>query len=98
LLKVGLSEDTEEAKDGRKHPYAAAVVGGFFVYLAAVSGILILVERPWASPTAEEYVRLAGFISLLSFLMGYRPRMLSRFLARVAEVIEGLAKPSREKG
>jgi hypothetical protein len=90
-LRVGLSEDAEVLK-GSKHPYAAAIIGGFFIYLAAVSGILVLVEKPWATPTPEQYVRLAGLISLLSFLMGYNPRMLSRFLARIAEIIEGLGK------
>jgi hypothetical protein len=90
-LKVGLLE--EEVPEGHtSHPYAGAVIGGFFVYLVALSGILILVEKPWANPSPEQYARLAGFISLLSFLMGYSPRMLSRFLARVAEMIEGLAK------
>ena len=93
-LKVGLSEDTEVRKDNSTHPYAAAVIGGFFVYLTIVSGILVLVEKPYGSPSPEQYARLAGFISLLSFLMGYNPRMLSRFLARVAEMIDGLARRS----
>jgi hypothetical protein len=91
-LKVGLLEEEVPTKDHTSHLCAGAVIGGFFVYLVALSGILILVEKPWANPSAEQYARLAGFISLLSFLMGYSPRMLSRFLARVAEMIEGLAR------
>ncbi len=95
-LRLGFSRQESDARDDAANPYTAAVVAGFFVYLVAISGILVLVEQPFSALSPERYVRLAGLISLLSFLVGYSPRMLSQFLGRVAEIIEGVAKqPSK---
>ncbi len=91
VLKVDLSGEAKMRNHSR-NPHAAAIVGGFFVYLISISGVLALVQQPFDLPSPSQYVRLAGFISLLSFLTGYNPQIFNRLLHRVSELIEGRGK------
>jgi hypothetical protein len=91
-LRLGLTDDDFGRLDETPNLYAAAVVAGFFVYLVAISGVLVLVEQPFSALSPDRYTRLAGLISLLSFLAGYSPKMLAQFLGRIAEMIEGVGK------
>lgn len=77
--------------DDIANPYVSAVIRGFFVFLVLLSGVLILLEKLFDSPTQEQYLRLAGFVSLLSFLVGYNPHLFARLLKRIADLVEGQA-------
>jgi hypothetical protein len=57
------------------NPYVSAVLRGFFVYLFLISGLLLLDDAPFSSSTPAQYVRLAGFLSLLSFAISYSPNV-----------------------
>ena len=54
---------------------------GFLAYLLILSGFVIIANRQFVTPTAEEYIRLAGAISLLGFLAGYKPSLF-QFIER----------------
>lgn len=82
-------QDEEERVGGAGNPYVSAMIRGFFMYLVLLSGVLILLEKPFSDPSQEQYLRLAGFISLLSFMVGYNPHLFSRLLTRIAELVEG---------
>ncbi len=59
------------------NPYTSSVLRGFFVYLFMMSGLLLLDDSPFSHPTPGQYVRLAGFLSLFSFVVSYQPRLFS---------------------
>ena len=95
-LRLGISTDDSDSLGEDPNPYTAAIISGFVIYLVSISGILVLIEQPFTALSPERYVRLAGLISLLSFLVGFRPRMLARFLGRVAQMMEGnTSRPSK---
>ena len=71
----------DDRSTGRSHdssnPFLSAVLRGFFVYLFMMSGLLVLDEAPFTHPTPEQYIRLAGFLSLFSFVVSYQPRLFN---------------------
>lgn len=62
------------------NPYVSGALRGFFVYLVLVSGLLLLTENPFQAATPSQYVRLAGFLSLTSFIVSYRPEFFGRLV------------------
>ena len=62
-------------------PYVSALLRGFFVYLVMISGLLLLDDDPFGSPSPGQYIRLAGFLSLFSFVVSYNPGVFSGLLA-----------------
>lgn len=77
--------------------YASAALRGFFVYLIALSGLMVLVENLFTglAQSANIYLRLAGSISLLSFMLGFHPEMFARFLERIARLLEDQAAKAK---
>lgn len=92
-----LKLDRDGGSDQTASPWAAAITRGFFIYLVGISGILLLVENPFSATSPQQYVRLAGFMSLLSFMMGYSPDMFGKFFKRVAEALEGQIEEKEEE-
>ena len=74
-------------------PISSAVLRSFLVYLAVIAGVLILGESP-LQPTANHYVRLAGAISLVGFVVRYRPSAFGKVL----EHASGLFGDAKGKG
>jgi hypothetical protein len=72
--RVNLQDDRLDliAHD-RSNPYVSALLRGFFVYLFMISGLLLIDDRPFADSSPQQYVRLAGFLSLFSFAVNYNP-------------------------
>lgn len=70
------------------NPYLSAIMRGFFVYLVVISGVLVLIDDPFSDPTPRQYLRLAGFVSLLSFLTNYHPHFFTRFLGQITRVVQ----------
>jgi len=58
-----------------ENPFASTM-RSFLVYLAVVAGLYIIANSPFSQPTADQYARFAGSISLLSFIIGYDPTRL----------------------
>lgn len=74
------------------NPYLSSLLRGFFVYLVLVSGALLLIEDPFANPSPQQYLRLAGFVSLLSFITNYNPTIFARLLGWIVERIEARSR------
>jgi hypothetical protein len=64
----------------------SALARGFFVYLALLSGLLVLTGDPFDNPTPGQYVRLAGTCSLFCFIVGWQPGVLSGMINRFITV------------
>jgi hypothetical protein len=76
-------------------PRSSAVLRGFLVYLTLTSGVFVFGQSP-SSPTQTEYVKLAGVMSVVSFLVSYHPTLFGRILERVGRLIsDGGATPPR---
>lgn len=67
------------------NPCFSGLVRGLFVYLMLISGLLLLTEDPFTNLNASRYVRLAGFTSLISFLVSLRGGLFARFLSGAAK-------------
>ena len=59
------------------NPVMSGLLRGLFVYLFFISGLLLFDDKPFSSPGPGQYIRLAGFLSLISFLVNYRPNLFS---------------------
>ena len=72
--RANLQDDrTAEIARDRSNPYVSALLRGFFVYLFMISGLLLIEDKPFSDSSPQQYVRLAGFISLFSFVVNYNP-------------------------
>lgn len=80
------------------NPYLSALIRSFLVYLALLSGVLILIEDPFTTPTPEQYVRLAGFVSVLAFLVNYRIEIFGSMIERLVTAVEGKMAGKRQPG
>jgi len=54
----------------------ASTMRSFVVYLVVIGGLYITTNAPFDKPTSDQYVRFAGTVSLLSFVVGYDPTRL----------------------
>jgi hypothetical protein len=79
------------------NPYLAALIRGFFAYLFLISGLLLLDDQPFTNPAAAQYVRLAGFLSLLSFVISYQPRFFNTLIVWAFHRIEAREGAGEEK-
>jgi len=86
--------------------YLSAVLRGFFLYLITIAGFLtVTTEKSLVDTTLDQFVRMAGVTSVLSFVVGYDPKVLNRLLERVMDVAEvpqksrrGNRRPMTENG
>ena len=63
----------------------SAVIRGFFLFLVVLSGTLFVSEQKFDDISIEQYLKLAGLVSLLSFAIGYDPHLFVTFFARVSQ-------------
>ena len=52
-----------------------------------LAGVLIFGDNP-VEPTQNQYIRLAGLISLLSFVVNARPSIFGRFLNKMGGLFD----------
>lgn len=91
VLGVDDSEHGAAIQDSTS-PRSSAVLRSFFIYLAVIAGVLILGESPLTA-TPQQYVKLAGAISLIAFLVNYQPAAFGRVLERSAELLQNAGSP-----
>lgn len=82
LRKVEEDAGTEE-KGGRKHHALGGSVAGFMFYMAFMAGAFVIVDQPFANTTEAQYYRIAGTISFISFIAGFKPDTLRRILDKI---------------
>jgi len=88
-------EDELELPSDKTNPLISGMLRGVFVYLLLISGMLIINEEPFIKPTQVQYLRLAGFLSLLSFLLSYNPSRFRSFLSKSLDKIENRIEPRK---
>jgi cell division protein FtsL len=78
---ANLSDDrTSRPAQDNSNPYISAMLRGFFVYLFLISGLLLLDTNPFSNPTPGQYIRLAGFLSIFSFVVNYQPNIFNTII------------------
>jgi len=86
--KVIIGGTRKEAKSGESDSMSGLLLAGvlrsFLIYLLFISGVYLATNAPFASPTQEQYVRVAGLISLFAFFAGYDPRFFGRIVESFA--------------
>jgi len=55
---------------------------GFLTYVGVISGMLLLISNPFEVTSSGQYIRIAGLISGLAFLMGYDPTQFEELISR----------------
>lgn len=65
-----------------ENPFAS-LLRSFVVYLLFIAGIAITTDAPFANPTPDQYLRIAGLLSLVGFVVGYDPSAFNSLLKRV---------------
>ena len=73
-------KEQKEEEDKLSGVLLAGVLRSFLIYLLFISGVYMATNAPFAAPTQEQYVRVAGLISLFAFVSGYDPRFFSRIV------------------
>ncbi|HEU4688404.1 MAG TPA: hypothetical protein VFS23_08595, partial [Vicinamibacterales bacterium] len=51
-------------------------------------GLLLLDDAPFVNTGPVQYIRLAGFLSLFSFVVSYHPRLFSALLSAASQRIQ----------
>jgi hypothetical protein len=78
------SDDEEWAFRDVRRAYVTATLRGFLAYMLIVAGYLVVIpEGALANTTPGQYIRLAGVVSSLAFLVGYEPRSLAQLFKSV---------------
>lgn len=84
---VSTSERSVTSTDADKvsplAPAISAVTWGFFIYLVALSGTLIISGEPFKNASPEQYVRMASSASLAAFVVGWKPDILNQLLDKM---------------
>jgi hypothetical protein len=74
--------DHERMRYMTESPWSA-MMRGFVVYLCVIAGLYFAIDHPFKDSTPAQYVRLAGTLSLMAFVVGYDPSRIKNWLAIV---------------
>lgn len=78
-------------------PRNSALIRCFIVYLTLISGVLILGNEP-AITSQVQYVRLAGLISIIGFVVNYRPSSFAQLLHSAGNLMMQPSNKSNVQG
>ena len=87
--KVILTSDQEVKRNKTKDntaPRCSAMLRGFVIFITLIAGVLILGDDP-VDPSQLDYIRLAGFMSVIAFLISYDPTLFSRLLKQIVKLL-----------
>ncbi|HRI59622.1 MAG TPA: hypothetical protein PK228_07860 [Saprospiraceae bacterium] len=79
-VEEGVEPDESESKKNRA---IGGSVAGFMFYMAFMAGAFVMIDQPFANTTEAQYYRIAGCISFISFIAGFRPDTLRRILEKI---------------
>lgn len=84
-LSRGLLRQVEagEEPDKKKNRALGGSVAGFMFYMAFMAGAFVMMDQPFTNTTEAQYYRIAGSISFISFIAGFRPDTLRRILDKI---------------
>lgn len=87
LANLSNDEDSRGPRDA-SNPLTSAILRGFFVYLFLMSGLLLLDHAPFSNAGPSQYIRLAGFLSLFSFVVSYHPHLFGALIVSAFQRIQ----------
>jgi hypothetical protein len=58
---------------------------GFLTYIGIISGVLLLVYSPFKNTDPEQYIRIAGLVSGIAFIMGYDPTKFEELISQFSQ-------------
>lgn len=64
-----------------QEPPVSAAIRGFIVYLCVIGGLYVALDDPFKDPTPAQYIRLAGMLSILAFMVGYDSSRLEDWIS-----------------
>ncbi|MBV6440108.1 MAG: hypothetical protein DYG98_07900 [Haliscomenobacteraceae bacterium CHB4] len=84
-LSRGLLRQVEEAgeAEAKKNRALGGSIAGFMFYMAFMAGAFVMMDQPFTNTTEAQYYRIAGSISFVSFIAGFRPDTLRRILEKI---------------
>jgi hypothetical protein len=89
---INAVRQVQDPHQGRLSAYVAAATRGFFVFLIMQSGAVAFADEPFQAAGPEKYIRLAAMASLVSFAVGYNPRLFQNLLTRVDSLTSGAGR------
>ena len=81
------AKSSEQRKFDEKPAFTAIFTGvtrGLSVYLLLLAGVYAATPDPFAAPTPDQYVRMAGTISLMAFTVNYEPDLFQTIVGIAA--------------
>jgi len=63
----------------------SAMMRSFLVYLCVLAGLYFALEDPFKDSTPAQYLRLAGTVSVLAFLVGYDPTRIQNWIGLIPQ-------------
>lgn len=63
--------------------YSVAIARGFVIYLLMIGGLILLTTPVVTDSSPEEYIKIAGTVSILAFMAGYDAEVFKRAIDRV---------------
>ncbi|MBN1482489.1 hypothetical protein EH223_10630 [candidate division KSB1 bacterium] len=65
----------------------AGVLRSFLIYILFLSGVYLATNAPFENTTPQQYVRVAGLISVFAFLVGYDPKLFTKIVDSFASTV-----------
>ena len=87
--------DSSSKNDVWSNPISSGVVRGFFVYLLFLAGVYAATPDPFGTTTPGQYVRMAGTVSVLSFIVNYEPNLFKSIIGFAESRIPGTGKEKK---
>ena len=81
--KLGVTSDDDKTDSTiylNESPFSS-MLRGLVVYFAFVAGVYVANADPFSLTTPEQYIKSAGAISLLSFIVGYDPTVFCSLIS-----------------
>jgi len=88
VVAEGLGDMPSKEVDARRLMYLeenpwSAMMRSFIVYLCVIAGLYFIIDDPFKSPTPAQYMRLAGTLSILAFVVGYDPSRIEQWIGLI---------------
>lgn len=90
-------KDCEDIPIDRTNPLLSGALRGLLVYFIVISGVLVINEAPFITPTPNQYARLSGIMSLFSFLVSYNPSQFDKILSQGLNKINDTLKGGKDR-
>lgn len=76
LKKKAKNGEYPDGEYNTSNPIFAGILRGFLIYILFLAGVYAGASDPFAMTTAEQYARMAGTVTLLSFIISFEPSFL----------------------